>query len=99
MGEILEPDVVTIEVEKTDQEIREERAALSREYYEARKAGRVFIPREIRPTKTIRKYKSKYDNCLYETFVAARDADMHKMIKRQEESSEMLMSWMRNKLG
>lgn len=91
--EALDRDVVVVEVEKTDQEIREERATLSHEYFEAKKAGRDFQPREISPTKQIKRYRSKYDNSLYNTLHAALDADAYRASRIERESTNNLMEW------
>lgn len=89
----LDRDVVVVEVEKTDQEIREERAALSHEYFEAKRAGRDFQPREISPTKQIKRYKSKYDGSLYNTLHAALEADAYCASRIERERTDKLMEW------
>lgn len=94
--ETLDRDVVVVEVEKTDQEIREERAALSHEYFEAKKADRDFQPREISPTKQIKRYRSKYDNSLYNTLHAALDADAYRAEQIERESVDKLKEWIYN---
>lgn len=91
--ETLDRDVVVVEVEKTDQEIREERAALSHEYFEAKKAGRDFQPREISPTKQIKRYRSKYDGSMYNTLRAAVEADAYRTEQIERESTDKLMEW------
>lgn len=49
----MEKDGIEIEIEKSESEIREERADNVRGYFEAKKSGTSFTPSEVKPTKRV----------------------------------------------
>ena len=71
----MEKDGIEVEVDKTESEIREERADNVREYFKAKKSGKSFTPTEVKTTKSVsevRGFGRSFDRI--ESFIREKDA-------------------------
>lgn len=69
------PDGIEIEVERSDEEIRADKAYNVKEYFESRKSGTDFTPIEVKTTKRVplrREVGRSFDRI--ETFIKDNDA-------------------------
>lgn len=69
------PDGIEIEVERSEEEIRADKAYNVKEYFESRKSGTDFTPIEVKTTKRvplIRETRRSFDRV--ESFIKGRDA-------------------------
>lgn len=69
------PDGIEIEVERSEEEIRADKAYNVKEYFESRKSGTDFTPIEVKTTKRvplIRETRRSFDRV--ESFIKDRDA-------------------------
>ena len=69
------PDGIEIEVERSEEEIRADKAYNVKEYFESRKSGTDFTPIEVKTTKRVplvRETRHSFDRI--ETFIKGNDA-------------------------
>lgn len=92
----MEPDGIEIEVERSEEEIRADKAYNVKEYFESKKSGTDFTPIEVKTTKKVplvRETRRSFDRV--ESFIKEKDLYSEDVSEKFEHVKTLMDIFMR----